>query len=866
MAEFEGDAPAGGTRRDAGATRREGGVPGPRGPADTRRDGPSAPGEALLRLPGELAGRYRLVAELPVQGAESDLLLVRDERGGEFVVKLFRRGYHADRDVWAKLPELESAHVLRILETGTADGRDFEVSAYAPGGNLRSLMDGPLAPDAVAAVVGQLADGLAALHRAGIVHRDLKPENVLVTGADPVRVVIADFGLSRVLEQSVVFASSSRTLAYAAPESLSGQVSPARDWWSLGMIARELATGRPPFAGLSETAVVDHLATRGVPADEVTDPRLRLLVRGLLTRDPRARWTGEQVAGWLAGENPAVAAEPAAATPSGPGVPFDGARYDDRRELARALVAQWDRAAVYFFGRGEAGEAWRALRGWLAALPDDGSIELTDRYLTADLAPDVKLLHLVRWLDPELPPHYLGRAVRSGDLPALAALAADPAHPDHRTACLLGRELWERELLPVLAGFRDGHDLVSVQRQWSAHVTAWNDLARWLRTHDAVPASLSGRLPDAGTTPAGRAHATGAAPAPHTGRPHDTGGVPATHTGRPHDTGAAHEGTPATHAGRPHGGRGGDVPSSFAGGGGRAGHGRVPADDPPVVLLTLLALAAQPGATRADLAAATGRARASVRESVPWFDWVADGAGDDPLRQLAVVRAAPEAVLEVEARARERHAAQRQAAGLRERWDDRERARLAGRGAAVGRAVAWSLPILALWLAVSALVAGLSGGGEPSGTSAVGGFQRSAGIPFATLAVFSVLAWAVQCGAEVLVARAQGAAYLPFGPWSWLSRLLGAGGRGLSKASQTVSGAARRTGRRGCGMLLLLGVVPLLIVFLLLSAVTPVAGLLWLFALVAVPVAHAVGAGVRLHRWRQAHADEERAATNGGTR
>ncbi len=43
-------------------------------------------------------------------------------------MKIFRRGYSADRDVWAKLPALDSPNVLRILETGHADGRDYEVT------------------------------------------------------------------------------------------------------------------------------------------------------------------------------------------------------------------------------------------------------------------------------------------------------------------------------------------------------------------------------------------------------------------------------------------------------------------------------------------------------------------------------------------------------------------------------------------------------------------------------------------------------------------------------------------------------------------------------------------------------------------
>ncbi|MEV4008683.1 protein kinase, partial [Actinomadura sp. NPDC049753] len=713
MGEFDG-APPRDTRRDAGTTRRDADVPGPRPASPTRREG-HGPGDPLMRLPAVLGERYATVAELPVQGAESDLLLVRDADGAEFVVKIFRRGYRADREVWAKLPALDAPNVLRILETGHADGRDYEIAAYAPDGNLRALMDeGPLSEDTVAEVAAQLAAGLGALHRAGIVHRDLKPENVLVLGREPLRLAIADFGLSRVLDQSVVFASSSRTLAYAAPESLSGQVSPARDWWSLGMIVRELATGRPPFQGLSETVVVDHLATRPVSADDVPGPRLRLLCQGLLTRDPRGRWTGEQVREWLDGGSPRVAEE---SVPAGAGLPFRGRRYTGRSELARALVENWDHAAQYFFGRGETGEAWRSLREWLAEVPDDSRIALVDGHLMTTLPPDVKLLHLVRWLDPAMPPHYLGRRITAADLPGLAGLAADRRHPDHRTACLIGRALWEHRLLPVLAGFAGGEELARVDDQWRAHVAAWNDLVRWLREQAAAPPGLAGRLPDAG------------------------------------------------------------------------------AEEPPAVLLALLALAARPDETGRLIAKGAARAREPVSEPVPWFTWMVDGAGDDPLRLLAVARAAPEAAAESESRTRERHAAEQRDEALRTHWADRERQRLAGRGTAMAKAVALTSPLLLLWLLGSWVIGSLfGGGGNDDGTTSVGLHSSSSGVSFGVLAVFSVLAWAVQCGSEVLAARAQGADYLPHGPWAMLSGILGAGGRGLSTASQTMSGAARQTG------------------------------------------------------------------------
>jgi hypothetical protein len=812
------------TRRDPGVTHSD--RPGAarpdatRRPDQTHRDVAAPHGGALIRLPAVLAERFAIVGELPVQGAESDLLQVRDAQGADYVVKLYRRGYGADREVWRKLPELASQHVVRILETGRAGDRDYEVIEYAPAGNLRALIPATgLEPAAVTEMAGQLAAGLARLHDADIVHRDLKPENVLVANEHPLRLAITDFGLSKVIEQSMVFASSSRTLAYAAPESLSGQVSPARDWWSLGMIVRELATGRPPFAGMSETAVVDHLATRSIDNEDIADPGLRLLCQGLLTRDPRRRWGEPEVTAWQGGASPPVAAEPvgtsepasersAPARPAtapddgrtasggGPGLPFAGRRFTDRRELAAALVDNWDEAARYFFGRGESGEAWRTLRDWLARLGDHADrdqgtdpngadpiegagtdadsrrIELVDDHLTGPRPPDVKVLYLVRWLDPALPPHYLGRRVTADDLPGLAALANEAPHPDHRTACLIGRALWDHDLLPVLAGFDGGDGLAEIGARWRGRVAAWNDLAAWLRGR--LPQPAASRLPDAGAP------------------------------------------------------------------------GR---DEPPVVLLTLLALAATPDETGGMLARAAVRAGESVREPVPWFGWLVEGAGDDPLRLLAVIRTTPDAALEAEAYIRDQHAARQRAADLERHWAERERARRAGRAAAVARAVLWMLPVLAVWL-----VGGwLAGSGVSLERGSAAGAGNAAGFGAGLFVLLSVLAWTVQVGCEIVLAVRQGRDYLALGPWSWLARTFGIAGRGLSGASRAMSGKARhRGGSRGFGCLLAVAAIFVLALFtVLLPALLSIARALWLLLIVAVPVAHAIAAGVRLHRWRR---------------
>jgi hypothetical protein len=448
----------------------------------------AAADEQIVGLPRALRDRYTVLGELPDPGSEADVLLVRDTAGPDGtnrkVIKIYRRGVHADPVVWAKVRELRSDHIVRFIETGTAGGRDYEVMEYVPGGNLAKLAAGrrPVPLDAVVRVVGQVSAALAELHRHGIVHRDLKPENILVRRADRfdvLDVVVTDFGLARAPEQSVVAASRTGTLAYLAPETLlskGAQSSKARDWWALGMIVRDLLTGSRAFTDMTEAGIVQSLGLRPVDLGAVTDPRAHLLCRGLLLRDPAQRWGAEQVSDWLAGGTPAVADEPVTEAAGIKPITFQAVAYQDPRALALALGRSWDVAVARYFKPSEnlMGEpsAWRELQVWLEQLREADGRDVEELYalidgklLSRSVAPDVKLLLLIQWLNPELPPIYRGRAMGRDNLAALAEHMVIAPQPEPGLSLLI-TDLRRHDLLPALARMRGGGGLAEVSTRW----------------------------------------------------------------------------------------------------------------------------------------------------------------------------------------------------------------------------------------------------------------------------------------------------------------------------------------------------------------------------------------------------------------
>jgi serine/threonine protein kinase/tetratricopeptide (TPR) repeat protein len=178
----------------------------------------------------------------------------------------------------------------------TEDGRIFISMACYDGETAKRKIKGGLLSYAEAIdFTLQVARGLSKAHAQGIVHRDIKPANLFITKDK--RVKILDFGLAKLAGQTRMtkVGSTVGTVSYMSPEQARGrEVDRRTDIWSLGVVLYEMITGKRPFGGENEQAVLYNIInSEPAPVGELRDdipPLLGGIIRKCLTKDPARRY------------------------------------------------------------------------------------------------------------------------------------------------------------------------------------------------------------------------------------------------------------------------------------------------------------------------------------------------------------------------------------------------------------------------------------------------------------------------------------------------------------------------------------------------------------------------------------------------
>lgn len=145
-----------------------------------------------------------------------------------------------------------------VEDTSTHTTEAFIAMEYVEGTTLQKIIKrGPLPLNLITSITIQLATALQTAHKKNIIHRDLKPGNVIMTPDGIVKIL--DFGLAKLAGTPKTSKDGimAGTVSYMSPEQLQGaEVDYRTDIWSFGITVYEMLSGKLPFRGEFEPAIM----------------------------------------------------------------------------------------------------------------------------------------------------------------------------------------------------------------------------------------------------------------------------------------------------------------------------------------------------------------------------------------------------------------------------------------------------------------------------------------------------------------------------------------------------------------------------------------------------------------------------------
>lgn len=209
------------------------------------------------------------------------------------------RRFQLEAQAAAGLNHPNIAQVYAIEET---ENELFIVLEYVEGKELKDVIrEGALTKEEKLEITLQITKGLKAAHDKGIIHRDIKTGNIMLDPSNSVKIM--DFGLAR-LEGSDHITKQGTTVgttAYMSPEQLRGVEADYRsDIWSFGVVLYELFTGKLPFEGLHEPAIMYSITEEepaSIDSNDVPE-NIKHIIQRCLEKKPDNRYQslGEVIA------------------------------------------------------------------------------------------------------------------------------------------------------------------------------------------------------------------------------------------------------------------------------------------------------------------------------------------------------------------------------------------------------------------------------------------------------------------------------------------------------------------------------------------------------------------------------------------
>ena len=235
-----------------------------------------------MQIIGKTLGQYRILEKIG-QGGMATVFKAYQPNLDRFVAVKTLAPQHAQTPGFKErflreakaVAMLSHPNILQVYDVGMENDISYIVMKYISGHSMREILGPQMDLGKACRFIDQIAGALDHAHDNGIIHRDIKSANLLVEGE---WVLIADFGIAKIVEGSTALTSAGETMgtpAYMSPEQASGKpVNHYTDIYSLGIVLYEMLTGQVPFKGETPYGVMFKHVNDPLPLPRIHRPDL----------------------------------------------------------------------------------------------------------------------------------------------------------------------------------------------------------------------------------------------------------------------------------------------------------------------------------------------------------------------------------------------------------------------------------------------------------------------------------------------------------------------------------------------------------------------------------------------------------------
>jgi serine/threonine protein kinase len=260
----------------------------------------------------QYVGPYRLLRIVKTGKNTQVWAAINDQDQSRCALKLLLEEFRRNREHLAFMKNefavgrsLRSERVIRIDDYAVSHKIPYLVMEFFPYPNMKEIInqavDGERMLDRIAfllpTLIERAAEGLEYVNAQGWVHRDIKPDNFLVNLEGEVKLIDfalairAKTGLGKLLARR---AKVQGTRSYMSPEQVLGKpLTLSSDIYNFGCTIFHLATGRPPYTGVTSNDLLTKHLRAAVPVAEAYNRNLTTefseLLQSTMAKRPKSR-------------------------------------------------------------------------------------------------------------------------------------------------------------------------------------------------------------------------------------------------------------------------------------------------------------------------------------------------------------------------------------------------------------------------------------------------------------------------------------------------------------------------------------------------------------------------------------------------